>query len=226
MDTRIYIATHKEFAPPQEPGYIPLHVGRINHPDLGYTGDHTGEHISQKNSSYCELTGIYWMWKNVNCDIIGLCHYRRYFVDDMQLLTKSQIESILETYDLIIGVSSKTPFATVATHYVTAHFQKDWDICREALVELYPEYADAFDLVANSNLMNLGNMMICRKSLFDQYCSWLFPLLEVIEQRTDISEYTPFQARLYGFLAERLLRMWILMQDIRVREVSICKIDT
>ena len=74
--------------------------------------------------------------------------------------------------------------------------------------------------------MNLGNMMICRKSLFDQYCAWLFPLLEEIERRTDISDYDSFQARLYGYLAERLMRVWILMQDVRVREETICKIDT
>lgn len=225
MDTRIYIATHKPFNAPQEQGYIPLHVGRIDHGDLGYTGDDTGEQISHKNSSYCELTGIYWMWKNVTCDIIGLCHYRRYFVDNDALLTKQQIESLLETYDLIIGTSSKTPARTIASHYAGVHFQKDWDICRESLVSLYPEYADAFDVVANSNLMNLGNMMICKKTLFDQYCAWLFPLLSETERRTDISEYDTFQARLYGYLAERLMRVWILMQDIRVREVAIQLID-
>lgn len=226
MDARIYIATHKQFQVPQEQGYIPLHVGRINKSDLGYTGDHTGEHISHKNSSYCELTGIYWMWKNVHCDIIGLCHYRRYFVRENLLLSQEQIEATLGNYDLIIGTSSKTPAHTIAEHYAGIHFQKDWDICRQTLAELYPEYTDAFDLVANGNLMNLGNMMICRKSLFDQYCAWLFPLLEEIERRTDISDYDSFQARLYGYLAERLMRVWILMQDVRVREETICKIET
>mgnify|MGYP004647855715 CR=1 FL=1 len=226
MDTRIYIATHKQFSPPQESGYIPLHVGHINHTDLGYTGDDTGSNISYKNSSHCELTGIYWMWKNVHCDIIGLCHYRRYFVDNGRLLTQHQIETILKTYDLIIGTSSMTPAQTIAKHYAGIHFQKDWYICRGALAELYPDYLNAFDLAANSNLMNLGNMMICRKELFDQYCTWLFPLLDIVEQHTDISNYDSFQARLYGYLAERLMRVWILMQDIRVHETTICKIET
>ena len=61
--------------------YLPIQVGKaISNTDLGVQGDNTGDNISEKNQSYCELTGIYWAWKNLkNVDYIGLCHYRRYF---------------------------------------------------------------------------------------------------------------------------------------------------
>lgn len=225
MDTRIYIATHKPFQPPAGAPYIPLHVGKKGKESLGFVGDDTGDNISEKNSSYCELTGVYWMWKNVQCDIIGLCHYRRYFTCEGQLLKQEQIEGILSFYDLIVGVSSTTPAASVAAHYAAVHYEKDWVVCRSMLAIMYPDYLDAFDLVANAKFMNLGNMMICRKELFDKYCAWLFPLLEEIERRTDISSYDTFQARLYGYLAERLMRVWILMQDIRVREETIVQTE-
>lgn len=218
MDTRIYIATHKQFQPPAGAPYIPLHVGREGKASLGFIGDNSGAHISFKNSSYCELTGVYWMWKNVQCDIIGLCHYRRYFIRGGRLLTQQQIEQTLSEYDMIVGMSSKTQASTIAAHYAAMHFESDWNSCRSTLAAMYPDYLDAFDLVANANLMTIGNMMICRKELFDAYCSWLFPLLEAIEQQTDISHYDSFQSRLYGYLSERLLRVWILMQNIRVRE--------
>lgn len=224
MDTRIYVATHKLFSPPVEDGYIPLHVGHAGKDDLGYIPDDTGDNMSGKNSSYCELTGIYWMWKNVSCDIIGLCHYRRYFVRENHFLTTEEIETCLETYDMILGNSSRTQADTVEHHYAEFHYESDWWICRNTLAEMYPDYLDAFDLMANANFMNLGNMMICRKTLFDKYCAWLFPLLEEVEKRTDISEYDTFQARLYGYLAERLLRTWVLMQNIRVREEAIVQI--
>lgn len=43
------------------------------------TGDDTGESISAKNNNYSELTGIYWFWKNKEAEIIGTCHYRRFY---------------------------------------------------------------------------------------------------------------------------------------------------
>jgi hypothetical protein len=201
-------------------------VGKSGKESLGFISDDTGENISKKNASYCELTGIYWMWKNVSCDIIGLCHYRRYFTRDGQILSQADIEEVLAIYDLILGTSSRTPAATVSAHYGGIHYAGDWQICRQALSDMYPDALDAFDLMANANLMNLGNMMICRKELFDRYCSWLFPLLAQIEQKTDISNYDPFQARLYGYLAERLLRVWVLTQTLSVREETITQIET
>ena len=82
----IVVATHKAFPMPTDKMYIPLHVGaegKTNEDgtplDLGYQKDNTGDNISAKNANYCELTGLYWAWKNLKADYIGLVHYRRYF---------------------------------------------------------------------------------------------------------------------------------------------------
>ena len=80
MRTKIFVMTHKKFDEPQNPIYIPLQVGKAETEDLGYLGDDTGDSISHKNKYYGELTGLYWLWKNYSdVDIIGICHYRRYF---------------------------------------------------------------------------------------------------------------------------------------------------
>lgn len=221
MDTRIYIATHKKFDFAPMDGYIPLHVGRAGKEDLGYLGDDTGDNISEKNANFCELTGMYWMWKNVTCDIIGLCHYRRFFTRNYLMLTRQDIETLMETYDMIEGSSSMTPEGSIGQQYRQKHFAKDLETTRTVTGELYPEYLPAFDWALSTNMISFGNMIVMRKGDFDAYCEWLFRILFEVERRTDLSGYDTYQSRIYGFLSERLLRVWLMRQSFRVREEQI-----
>ena len=86
MNVTIVVAAHKPYWMPSDRIYLPLHVGAAGKKDadgrpldLGYTRDDSGENISEKNPYYCELTGLYWAWKNLNADYLGLVHYRRHF---------------------------------------------------------------------------------------------------------------------------------------------------
>jgi len=76
---KIIVASHKKYQMPEDDMYLPLHVGAEGKEKLGYQGDNTGDNISIKNPYFCELTGLYWAWKNLEADYIGLVHYRRYF---------------------------------------------------------------------------------------------------------------------------------------------------
>ena len=79
MSIKIIVAAHKKYWMPTDPVYLPVHVGAEGKDSIGYTPDNTGENISAKNPYFCELTGLYWAWKNLDADFIGLVHYRRYF---------------------------------------------------------------------------------------------------------------------------------------------------
>ena len=82
----MYIITHKKFDIPQgADGFSVLQVGAANNGELGYLRDDSGENISKMNPYFCELTGMYWLWKNVKEDYVGICHYRRYFNDKKQI---------------------------------------------------------------------------------------------------------------------------------------------
>ena len=59
--------------------YYPVMAGNLFVESKNIQGDDTGDNISDKNRYYSELTGIYWAWKNRKEDIVGCCHYRRYF---------------------------------------------------------------------------------------------------------------------------------------------------
>ncbi len=218
MDTRIYVMTHKEYVKPQDDIYRTLHVGKAFGNDFGYEGDDTGDNISLKNRNYCELTGIYWLWKNVKCDIVGICHYRRYMVHKDSFLDKGYIEDVLKSYDVIVPNSSVTPNANLWEQYAYNHSEKDMQICRDVVEEKYPDYVDAFDLCMSCNYFSVGNMVITRKDIFDRYCEWLFDILFEVEKRVDISGYDVEQSRIFGFLSERLLRVWLLKHSYRIRE--------
>ena len=76
---KMIVATHKKYQMPKDKMYLPIQVGAKGKEDLGYQKDNEGENISSKNPYYSELTGLYWAWKNLDADYIGLSHYRRYF---------------------------------------------------------------------------------------------------------------------------------------------------
>ena len=234
MDIRIYVAAHKRFQlPVKDIIYIPLQVGREGKEDLGYLPDNTGDQISVKNENYCELTGLYWIWKNISCDVAGLCHYRRYLMQDKkqivkgasyqgkEILSKDYIEKVMEEYDMILPDSSMSQYQNEYEHYKDHHQIKDLECCLQVIREQCPKYEDAFLWTLSSNLISMGNIMIAKKDLFDKYCEWLFSILFEVEKRSDLSNYDQYQKRIYGFLSERLLRTWVMMQDIKVREEAV-----
>ena len=79
MDIKIFVATHKKYQMPTDEIYVPIHVGKEDKDDIGFIGDNTGDNISSSNFRLCELTGLYWAWKNYsrlsNPDYIGFMHY-------------------------------------------------------------------------------------------------------------------------------------------------------
>ena len=226
MDTRIYVITHKKIEEIPDPMYIPLQVGKMGKEDLGYLGDDTKDHISGKNPSYCELTGIYWLWKNIECDVIGICHYRRYFVKGKKLLSQDYIENTIQSYPIIVPNSSCVKDADAYAHYAKRHYRKDLDVCREVIAEKHPDYLPAFDYAMETILVSVGNMWITRKTIFDRYCEWLFDILFEVEKRLNLEEYDDYQKRVMGFLAERLFRVWLLMQPEAVTEEKMELMDS
>ena len=225
MNTKIFVMTHKKIETISNRIYIPLQVGSEGKEDYGYIRDNTGDNISAKNSNYCELTGIYWLWKNMDCDIVGVCHYRRFFISEERLLSREEIEKQIEKTPIIVPNSRYVGGEDAYLQYAEKHNEKDIQICREVIREKYPEYIEAFDYVMHTMLMSIGNMWITKKEIFNRYCSWLFDILFEVEKRIDFTGYDEYQRRVMGFLSERLFRVWLIKQPEMISEIEMKQIE-
>lgn len=231
MDIKILVAAHKEYRFPDDGVYLPIHVGKNGGEGFGIPGDDSGDNISAKNPNYCELTALYWAWKNLSCDYIGLCHYRRYFAHRPfsrsaerkreSVFKRCDYERLLRAYDVILPKKRMYFIETVRSQYEHAHFKRDLDAAERIVKGLYPDCADAFDAVMGRRSLHLYNMFVMGKARFDDYCEWLFPILSALEKRIDIASYDRTQARVFGFLGERLFNVWIEGQELKTIDVPI-----
>ncbi|WP_214766972.1 DUF4422 domain-containing protein [Exiguobacterium sp. s104] len=226
MKIEIYVATHKKYQMPTDNIYVPIHVGKANNDlDFGYIGDDTNNNISHKNSEYCELTALYWLWKNSQADIVGLVHYRRLFMNSKkEFLNNNEIKELLKKGDIIVPKKRNYYIETIESHYSNAHYRKDLQTVRKYLSSEDQLY---FDKLMESKSLHLYNMFICKKEILDEYCEWLFPILQKLELDIDTSTYDSYQKRVIGFLAERLFNVWMLKKgkNTSVIEVKVKNIE-
>lgn len=219
---QIYIMTHVSFKIPQDPIYHPLHVGRALKEDLGYPGDDTGDNISALNPYYSELTGLYWAWKNVrNTEYIGLCHYRRYFLNENnQVMSRADFMPLLEKYDVILS-QPVTAQDNYRDTYAEAHNIHDLNAVGDAIAALYPDCSPIFEEVLTGNKLYCGNLFVTTKTLFDEYARWLFSVFSAAEKQIDVSSYDDYHKRVYGFLSEQLVYVWVRYRNLTYYEAPI-----
>lgn len=251
MNIKIFTCCHKE-CPTINTNYIePIHAGKaLSKLELNMVGDNTGENISERNPYWCELTVLYWMWKNVEADYYGLFHYRRYlsFSGNIGIFTKiddeeinkfgwddSSIENVCKKYDILTSpiwpihpVGMPENIMTSYDFYASEHFSKDLDIVLDIIEEKYPETFDSIKSALAENKMFFANMMIMKKEYFHAYMEWLFDILFEAERRIDISSYDSYQKRIWGFLAERLANCYLKYlidnnKNIKIKHLEMAK---
>lgn len=233
MNIKVIIATHKEYKMPDDTKmYVPLQVGSKEKINLGYEKDDTGDNISLKNPYYCELTGLYWAWKNLDADYIGLNHYRRYFSlhkknkDNFKnILTLKEASELLKITDVILPKKRKYYIENLYSHYKHTLYIEPLDETRKIIEEKYPEYITYFDELHKRTSAHMFNMFIMKKNILDNYCKWLFDILFELEKRIDITKYDDFHSRFFGRISELLLDIWIEKNNIKYREVKVINME-
>lgn len=233
INIKILVAHHKK-APFFKNRYvIPIQVGKaLKDFSLKYCiADDTGDNISAKNRNWCELTAIYWAWKNLKADYYGLCHYRRYIsfeensdynvitsFDDnyfQKQLSEENIRAMCSKYDIItgpvwdihpVGIDKRM---SSYNFYRREHVIHDLDVTINVIKEQFPDYYYAAMDSLTSEYCFFMNLVAMRKELFYKYCEFMFGVLEEVEKRISVEGRDSYQSRVFGFLAERLSNVFV-----------------
>lgn len=230
QDIHIYIATHRKIInPPTDPIYIPISLGAI---DRDYNWNYLTDcrkypNLSKRNLNFCELAALYWAWKHDHdCEISGLVHYRRYFVNENNIpLSGKEIREALKDYDIIInGSDSSNQYErttiedSIYGSYCTCHHGKDIDWFDTILEHRDPEFHKEWHKWMYHNRADCcNNTFIARKEIFDEYAAFIFPIMFEMDQYIDLDEYDDYNKRIYGFMSERILYPWCRAKGLKIK---------
>ena len=211
METRIIVATHKEYPLLEDDRYLPVFVGAaVSNLVLPYQRDDQGDNISNKNLYYSELTGLYWAYKNLKANYIGLCHYHRYL--DLNNIT-------IENHEIILPKKRHYYIETIYDQFTHAHGSSGLDAAREIIERDHHEYLEQFDKHMHKTSEHNCNMFIMKYDIFVDYCDFLFDILFKIEEKLGDVD------RLYGYISERLLDVYIDKNQYEYKEVRVIETE-
>lgn len=179
--------------------------------------EHPGDNIDFLNRWYCELTGLYYMWKHDDDELVGLEHYRRYFYREGKPLTREGAEGLLHGKDIALMEHHHPRQRSTYQWFITAQKERDlqkWLMCLDGAC---PEFTWVFMDYMNSNRLYVCNMFITRREILDEWCSWLFPMLSLYDRVTGLNE---FNGRIDGYLAEHTLGAWCLWKKLKITNGS------
>ncbi len=217
----------KDFVVPKY--MIPIQVGAANTEKIiTDVRDDSGDNISSKNANYCELTGLYWVWKNdladdfcdsKTCGYYGFAQYRRTLMlsdEDLKRLVKNDVDVVL-------------PYPLAYEPDINAHHERylkdaDWNALLSALDELQPEYAEAFPGILHQEYMYNYNVILAKRDVLRDYCEWLFPILARTEELSD-PKGCDRSDRYLGYMGETLETLYFMKNKDRLNIVHAgCKL--
>lgn len=228
-----------------EDHYI-LQTGSKGKASISYSceRDDTYENISEKNSKYAELTGLYWIWKNQSAEYLGILQYKRRFAEvhgfnilgrnpvvSYHVLTSGELIKNLQDVDIIVAeeyLKDQTvdeQFRTSGFSYRGKYPGVILDAAEKVIKNEFPLYYDDFKMVMSGHVINPHNMLVAKKEIFDAYCSFLFPILEKLDQYVPVGFNDKNYNRMYGWLAERMMGVFLKHEGIPYKHFAVVDIE-
>ena len=76
-----------------------------------------------------------------------------------------------------------------------------------------------FDKIMHRRKAHMFNMFIMKKDAFDSYCNFIFGVLKKLEKKIDISGYSVQEKRVYGYISELLMDVWLETNGFKYIEI-------
>lgn len=231
-DTRLYTICHKQMIKKLPIGYHLLNVGDAAKYKLNEgLYDNVGDNISRLNKYINECTAIYWIWKNEQSDTIGISHYRRFFAAGIDakkinnVLDANFANRMLSRYDLIVANSYDSfplnKHEEVCTLIDKSVYELTLDKYMLVIEKYYPNYKESFMKVMDGYIFYPFNMFVMRRSRFNQYCEWFFTIVLNVCDKMQYTVLDNNNERVIGYIAERLLTVWIMKNNLKVYEMLV-----
>ena len=227
----VFVVAHKDIEYKLPNGYMPILAGANKNSANIPLCDNTGDNISSKNSNYCELTAQYWVWKNYEpMNFVGFVHYRRFFFSSRytnsldRILSAEELFSNLQNYQAVLPEPLHL-LQSIGEQYKKLHNADDLIKLRMAVNCVAPSYVDAFDSVMQRRTLFAYNMFVLPWDLYANYMTWLFAVLNEVEKHIEIDAYSQYDSRVFGFMSERLLNVWVEKNKVDYCCLPVAKTD-
>lgn len=229
------------------PLYIPVRCGAVfdEREDVSMLGDDTGDNISEKRNSFCELTVQYWAWKNIEADYYGLYHYRRFLsfsekykdnflwcdnftdcADQLLLNNPDVMRTVIQRYDFIVAAPCVFQMSLYEQYAKQPELHiNDLEKAANIVKTLYPEFTETVGSCLNGSELHLCNLFIMSREVFHKYCAWLFPILSELEKQIDMSNYSLEGLRTIGHISERLLSIYYTFIKENIPRYRTCELQ-
>ncbi len=189
MDIKIGIAYHKPSVILDCQHFLPIYAGKaLSTSELGIQGDDEGDNISEKNPWYCELTALYWLWKNTTADYKGLMHYRRIFVQKKLFILYRALLRVKYKVRQLSSLWSKYNSVGVKKQYSCDDDEAFLEYANKLSTQLEALLSDGTDIIAP----HPGRFyMSVRRTLCNEVGGYNLELLEEIVKK-DYPNFYPY----------------------------------
>lgn len=227
MKIEIVVATHKRFNKPELDGcYSIFKNGSFYEFFDEYRRDDIGENVSKLQPVLCELSSLYCAWKNDKYDVIGLCHYRRYFLFRGHIITSCEIQNLIKKYGIILPKKNRYFFYTPFSYYINRHAKKTKFLrshyvekVGETIKEFFPSYYKSYTTMSKRHSAHMKNMFIMEKKYADSYLDFLFGVL------LKMNETETFKERALGTMGEFLMDIWLDRNEYHFKELRLLETE-